>query len=118
MQEKEIRLLSKRFKLPSWDKPQMACLASRIQYGERITAGRLARIEKAERFLRKRFGIDGNIRVRDYGQLARIEVDKKNIPLLLTRNGFMRAFRQFGFRYVTLDVEGYRSGSMNTVNGG
>lgn len=114
MSKKEIRLLSKRFKLPSWNKPQMACLASRIQYGERISAARLARIEKAERFLRRRLRIDGNIRVRDHGQWARIEVDKENIPLLLKRDGFARAFRQFGFRYVTLDLEGYRSGSMSS----
>lgn len=112
--KKEIRSLSRRFKLPSWNKPQMACLASRIKYGERISAARLDRIEKAECFLRKRMRIDGNIRVRDYGQLARIEVDKKNIPLFLKKDGFVKALKQLGFTYVTVDLEGYRSGSMNS----
>lgn len=111
--KKEIRLLSRRFKLPSWNKPQMACLASRIKYGERISATRLARIEKAERFLKKRMRINGNIRVRDYGKLVRIEVDKKNIPLFLKKDGFVKALKKLGFKYVTVDLEGYRTGSMN-----
>lgn len=113
--KKEIRSLSKRMNLPSWDKPQMACLASRIQYGSRITRQRLKRIEKAEDFLRQKLGIDGNIRVRDYGKLARIEVDKNNIPLLIKRNGFYTRFKQLGFKYVTVDLEGYRTGSMNST---
>ncbi|MFC1709044.1 ATP-dependent sacrificial sulfur transferase LarE [Candidatus Omnitrophota bacterium] len=109
----EIRSLSRRLNLPSWDKPQMACLASRIQYGGRITRQRLRRVEKAEDFLCQKLGINGNIRVRDYGKLARIEVDKINIPLLVKNNGFASRFRKFGFEYVIVDLEGYRTGSMN-----
>lgn len=113
--KKEIRSLSKKMNLPSWDRPQMACLASRIQYGSRITKQRLERIEKAEDYLRQKLGIDGNIRVRDYGKLARIEVDKINIPLLIKRDGFYARFKQLGFKYVTVDLEGYRTGSMNVA---
>ncbi|MDD5006283.1 MAG: ATP-dependent sacrificial sulfur transferase LarE [Candidatus Omnitrophica bacterium] len=111
--KEEIRSLSRRFNLPSWDKPQMACLASRIQYGSKITKGRLERIEKAENFLKENLGINGNIRVRDYGELARIEVDKPNIPLLIKANGYMMRFKRLGFKYITVDLEGYRTGSMN-----
>ncbi len=111
--KKEIRHLSKKFNLPSWDLPQMACLASRIQYGSKITKQRLKRVERAEEFLREDLGIKGNIRVRDYGNLARIEVDKSNIPFLIKGNGFTKKIKQLGFEYVTVDLEGYRTGSMN-----
>lgn len=111
--KKEIRIQSKKLNLPSWDRPQMACLASRIQYGSRITNERLRRIEEAERFLRKKLGSGANIRVRDYGNLARIEVDKPNISLLIKDDGFIKRFKQFGFKYITVDLEGYRTGSMN-----
>lgn len=108
----EIRSLSKKLNLPSWDKPQMACLASRMQYGTRITKERLRRVEKAEDYLR-RLGINGNIRVRDYGKLARIEVDKINIPRLVKKNNFASRFKKLGFEFVAVDLEGYRTGSMN-----
>jgi len=111
--KKEIRSLSKKFRLPSWGRPQMACLASRMQYGTTITRERLRRIEKAEDFIRENLGIGGNIRVRDYGDLARIEVDKTNLPKLIKANGFMMRLKRLGFRYVTVDLEGYRTGSMN-----
>lgn len=111
--KKEIRVLSKRLNLSSWNKPQMACLASRVQYKSKITKERLRRIEKAENFLRKKLNIDGNIRVRDYGDLARIEVDKQNIPMLTKGNGFIKKFKDLGFKYITVDLEGYRTGSMN-----
>ena len=114
--KKEIRSLSKKFRLPSWDSPQMACLASRIQYGSPITKERLRRIEKAEDSIRENLGIGGNIRVRDYRDLARIEVDKINIPKLIKANGFMMRLKRLGFRYVTVDLEGYRTGSMNEKN--
>ncbi len=111
--KKDIRFLSKRMNLPSWDNPQMACLASRIQYGNKITKELLKMIEKAEDFLRTNLHISGNVRVRDYGNLARIEVDKPNIPLLISKNGFIEKFKQLGFKYITVDLEGYRTGSMN-----
>jgi uncharacterized protein len=109
----EIRSLSKKMNLPSWDKPQMACLASRIRYGSRITKQRLRRIERAEDFLRQGLGITGNIRVRDFGESARIEVDKKNVPFLIKSDNFVIKLRQFGFENVTVDSQGYRTGSMN-----
>ena len=111
--KKEIRSLSKRFGLPSWNKPQMACLASRIQYGSKISKQRLRRIERAENFLVENLGISGNIRVRDYGKLARIEVDKPNIPFLIKNNGFVERLKQFGFEHIVVDLKGYRTGSMN-----
>ena len=113
--KKEIRYLSKRLNLPSWDRPQMACLASRIQYGSKITKERLKKIEKAEDFLKENLSINGNIRVRDYGKLARIEVDKSNITLLIKTDGFITKFKRLGFKFVTVDLEGYRTGSMNEM---
>lgn len=111
--KEEIRVLSKRFNLVSWNKPQMACLASRVQYGNQITGRRLKRIENAEGFLRKKLKIFGNLRVRDYGDLARIEVDRSNISKFVRRNGFIKKLKELGFKYVTVDLEGYRTGSMN-----
>jgi uncharacterized protein len=113
--KKEIRSLSRRLNLPSWDRPQMACLASRMQYETKITGGRLRRVEKAEDILRRKFNIKGNIRVRDYVNLARIEVDKAYIPLLLNTDGFVSKLKRLGFSHVSVDLEGYRTGSMNTA---
>ena len=113
--KKEIRYLSRRLNLTSWDKPQMACLASRMQYGTKITSGRLRRVEKAEDILRKKFGIKGNIRVRDYVNSARIEVDKQYLPLLVNMDGFVSKLKQLGYNNVSVDLEGYRTGSMNTL---
>ena len=111
--KKEIRSVSKRMRLSSWNRPQMACLASRIQYENPITRKRLVRIEKAEHLLKKYFDSAANIRVRDYSDLARIEVDKKSISSLLKHKGFVRRLKNLGFRYITVDLEGFRSGSMN-----
>jgi len=113
--KQEIRSFSKQMNLPSWNKPQMACLASRIQYGRKITKERLRRIEEAEDFIREKLRVNGNIRVRDYGNLARIEVDKPNIPLLIKQNGLVNRIKKFGFDYVAIDLEGYRTGSMNSA---
>ncbi|MFH1622318.1 MAG: ATP-dependent sacrificial sulfur transferase LarE [Candidatus Omnitrophota bacterium] len=113
--KQEIRYLSKQMSLPSWDKPQMACLASRVQYGRKITKKRLRRIEEAEDFIRDNLRIGGNIRVRDFGKVARIEVDKANIPLLIKREGFVSRIKELGFDYVAIDLEGYRTGSMNSA---
>lgn len=111
--KEEIRSLSKRFKLSSRDRPQMACLASRVQYGLSITKDRLNRINKAEEFLRNKLGNKVNIRVRDYGELARVELDKEVIPELTKSSSFIDRLKNLGFRYVTVDLEGYRTGSMN-----
>lgn len=111
--KKEIRNLSRSLNLESYNKPQMSCLSSRIPYGSEITKAHLSRIEKAEALLRKKLGENSNIRVRDYGDLARIEVDSSRMPLLVKKDGFIKKFKQLGFKYITLDLEGFRSGSMN-----
>lgn len=108
----QIRTLSHERGLPTWDKPAQACLSSRIAYGVEVTEARLGRIARGETFLRS-LGISGDIRVRDHGDLARIEVtDPASID-----GGTMRAIDAFlrdeGFAHVTLDLEGFRSGSMN-----
>jgi uncharacterized protein len=113
--KREIRLLSQKFNLPSKGLPQMACLASRIKYGDKITKDRLKRVEKAENFIKDELGIGGNIRVRDFGKLARIEVDKCNIPFLIKNNGILKRIKNLGFENVSVDLEGYRTGSMNSL---
>ncbi len=112
--KKEIRELSKHLGLPTWKKPSYACLATRIPYGDRITAEKLAMAEKAENFLRDN-GF-GQLRVRIHGDTARIELEEKDIPRLMQddmREAVYAGFRETGFRYVSLDLKGYRTGSMN-----
>ncbi len=130
----EIRALSRRMRLPTADKPSFACLASRFPYGERITAEGLARVERAERWLMDYFGRDGppslklwrtsarpsqgllQLRVRSHGDLARIEVPPEAIPHVAARAGeIAAALKGLGFAYVALDLQGYRTGSMNEV---
>ena len=110
----EIRRLSREMGLFTASKPSYACLASRIQYGEPITPEKLARVEQAEIFL-EGLGFT-HIRVRSYGNLARIEVEPSQITLLAqkgTRGRVLERFTDLGFTYVTVDLEGFRSGSMN-----
>ena len=110
----EIRALSREMGLPTSDKPSFACLASRFPYGERITAAALERVEKAEQWL-----LDANLgltqlRVRSHGNLARIEVPPDAVPRLAARaKEIAAAFKELGFAYITLDLRGYRTGSMN-----
>ena len=114
--KKEIRILSKKLNLPVWDKPSLACLASRFPYGMKITKENLARVDKAENFLRK-FGIT-QVRVRHHNKIARIEVVKEEIPILLerkVRNNIANRLKRLGYTYITVDLEGYRTGSMNPV---
>ena len=110
----DVRTLSKDLGLETWDKPAAACLASRIAYGVPVTKERLARIERAEDVLHE-LGLAGDVRVRDQGDdLARIEVDPDRFDhLLAVRDGVVVGLREAGFRYVTLDLEGFRSGSHN-----
>jgi pyridinium-3,5-biscarboxylic acid mononucleotide sulfurtransferase len=110
--KKEIRCLSHRMKLPTWDKPSLACLASRLPYQTRISAALLKRIGAAEDYLRKLHF--RQVRVRHHGDLARIEVDKKDLDRL-QRLGekIVKQFRRLGYTYVTADLAGYRTGSMN-----
>ncbi|MCP4648480.1 MAG: ATP-dependent sacrificial sulfur transferase LarE [PVC group bacterium] len=115
----EIREVSKSLGLSTWSKPSMACLSSRFPYGTKITEEALNRIDKAEMFLRQE-GFS-QVRVRHYDDLARIEVPEEELPKLLqeqTRKKIIAEFKKFGYVYVTIDIEGYRSGSMNLVDMG
>ena len=112
----EIRALSREMGLPTSDKPSFACPASRFPYGEHITAATLERVERAEQWLLDAgFGLT-QLRVRAHGDLARIEVPPDDIPRLAARAAeIAAAFKELGFAYVTLDLRGYRTGSMNEV---
>lgn len=114
----EIRELSKRHGLPTWDKPSAACLASRFVYGEIITREKLAMVEQGEEILRE-MGFR-QLRVRMHGEnLARIEVDPASLGRLAALGeSVTEAFREIGFTYVTMDLRGYRTGSMNEVLSG
>jgi uncharacterized protein len=111
----DIRMGARLEGLSVWDKPAMACLASRFEYGVAITRDGLARVDRAEEFLRE--FCDGPLRVRVHGDhLARIEVSHSDLDVVLSRRERIAAdFRRLGFLYVTLDVEGFRSGSMNAT---
>lgn len=114
--KEEIRALSKERGLRTWDKPAMACLSSRIPYGSPVTLEALDQIEEAELFLRS-LGLR-QLRVRHHGQVARIEVDEGGMSVLMRggrREAVVQRFKQLGFAYVTLDLAGFRSGSMNEV---
>lgn len=109
----DIRALSHRFHLPTWNQPSAACLASRIPYGEAITEEKLALVEQAEQFLAG-LGLTG-LRVRLHGgNLARIEVPPEQLDVVLThRTEIVRALTGLGCTYVTVDLAGYRMGSLN-----
>jgi uncharacterized protein len=110
----DIRDIAKACGFQFWNKPSAACLSSRIPYGDEITPYKLTRIEEAEAFLHAK-GFS-QCRVRIYGDIARIEVTNDDIPKLLNnREDLVKIFRSIGFTYVTLDLEGYRSGSMDEV---
>lgn len=117
--KEDIRKVSKEMGLSVWNKPSGACLASRIPYGEKISIEKLKRIEKAEEFL-KSLGLY-QLRVRDHGDIARIEVLKQDMLLLLKRNvkaKIIKKLNDLGYRYITLDLEGYCTGSMNKTLAG
>ncbi|WP_017652726.1 ATP-dependent sacrificial sulfur transferase LarE [Fortiea contorta] len=112
----EVRQLSQQFGLPWWDKPAQPCLSSRFPYGEEITISKLQRVGRAEIYLRK-LGWQ-NLRVRSEGDTARIELSPEHIKefvLVTDLQKVVSAFQEFGFIYVTLDLEGYRSGKLNQV---
>ena len=110
--KEEIRALSRRMGLPTWNKPSFACLASRFPYGEEITEERLTRVERAEQYLLD-LGF-GQVRVRSHGDLARIELASADIPKAVEqREKIHAALKGFGFAYVALDLLGYRTGNMN-----
>jgi uncharacterized protein len=110
----EIRLVAKRKGLSVHNKPSLACLASRIPFNEKITPEKLSRIEKAEQIIKEITGVS-QLRVRDHNGLARIEAGKDERGLLCSLEIFDKinnSLKQLGFKYVTVDLEGYRTGSM------
>lgn len=112
----EIRSLSHEMNLATWDKPALACLASRIPYGIKITRKKLKRVDEGERFLRS-LGIR-QLRIRDHDGIARIEVAPEEMSLFWQKNMarlVIKKLKELGYTYVTLDLEGYRTGSMNEV---
>lgn len=111
----EIRILSKELNLQTWDKQSFACLSSRIPYGTRITAKAINQLDIAENFLLKEIGLH-QVRVRHHDKIARIEVNENEIEAVLkNRETIHQKLKSLGFDYVTLDLMGYRTGSMNEV---
>jgi len=116
LRKDQIRFLSKRLGLTTWDVPSSACLASRFPYGEPISTKGLRIVERAEQFLSD-LGF-GQARVRFHGSVARIEVLRSDMDRFLEpemRDQVIQKLKQIGFTYVVLDLEGYRSGSLNEV---
>lgn len=114
----EIRAISKQLGLPTWDKPARPCLATRFPYDTRITPEGLARVEAAEMFLDE-LGF-GDLRVRDHGDVARIEIPPDEITRLAqpeVRAQIIARFKELGYAYVALDLEGYRRGSLDVSVG-
>lgn len=112
----EVRDASKHLKLPTWDKPSFACLASRFPYGQEITAEDIKKVNEAEEVL-IRMGFK-QVRVRHYQDLARIEVYKEDFERILDttiREEVVKHLKKIGYTYITLDLQGFRSGSMNEV---
>ena len=114
--KEDVRELSRMLGLPTWDKPSFACLASRFPYGEEITPEGLKMVDQAEDFL---FSLGfKQVRVRHYQNLARIEVYPEEMSRLMNgslREKIVNRLKEIGYRYVTLDLQGFRSGSMNEV---
>jgi uncharacterized protein len=112
--KEEIRFLSKEMGLSTWNRPPMACLASRIPYGDHITKEKLEMIEKAEALLQE-YGLKG-VRVRHHGSVARVEVHSAELKDIVggeIRKAIVERFREIGFEHVAVDLEGYISGKMN-----
>ncbi|MHA1380298.1 MAG: ATP-dependent sacrificial sulfur transferase LarE [Candidatus Helarchaeota archaeon] len=115
--KKEVREIAKNRKLSVWQRPSMACLSSRFPYGEKITEEKLLMVERAEKFIKKTYAIKV-VRVRHYGKMARIEVGRDEMENLLSiniLNDINNYLINLGFIYVTLDLQNYRTGSMNEL---
>jgi pyridinium-3,5-biscarboxylic acid mononucleotide sulfurtransferase len=116
LSKSEVRELSRRVTLPTWDKPASPCLSSRIAYGTTVTIERLSKVDRGEEILRE-FGFR-EFRVRHHDQLVRLEIAPAEMDRVLKKElieELARRFRELGFKYVTLDLQGFRSGSMNEV---
>src|SRR5436190_1508123 len=114
LSKSEVRELSRRATLPTWDKPASPCLSSRIAYGTTVTIERLSKVDRGEEILRE-FGFR-EFRVRHHDQLVRLEIAPAEMDRVLRKDvieQLAKRFRELGFKYVTLDLQGYRSGSMN-----
>src|SRR5258705_1520940 len=114
LSKSDVRALAEKLNLPNWEKPALACLSSRIPYGMPVTIQSLSQIERAENFLRDA-GFT-NVRVRHHSNLARIEVDADDLVRLLEeplRSELIEQFKKLGYTYITLDLQGFRSGSGN-----
>jgi len=114
LRKSEIRQLSKRSSLPTWNKPSLACLSSRFPYYTKIDTKNLKQVAKAEEYLRK-LGFT-QVRVRHHGQIARIEIEPSEFQKITdkkVREAVIKNFKKFGYIYVALDLAGFRSGSMN-----
>ncbi len=114
--KEEIRTLSRELGLPTWDKPSFACLSSRFQYGEAITPEKLRRIDAAEAFVRS-LGFR-QFRVRHHDRLARLELPPEHMERLFEdgrHEAVVKRFKELGYLYVTLDLQGFRSGSANEI---
>ncbi|GBD97182.1 MAG TPA: ATP-dependent sacrificial sulfur transferase LarE [Nitrospirae bacterium] len=112
----DIRKLSKILDLPTWNKPATPCLSSRFPYGQKITAEALERVNKAETFIRK-FGVK-ELRVRNHSDVARIEILPDDFPKLMdnaSRKEIVDFLKSLGFKYVAIDLQGFRSGSFNEL---
>lgn len=112
----EIRALSRYLGLPTWEKPSFACLSSRFVYGETITEEKLNMVDQAEQLLLD-MGFR-QVRVRMHGRMARIEIEPREFEKLMedkTRNEILEKFKKYGFTYITMDLMGYRTGSMNEL---
>jgi len=112
----DIRALSKEMGLPGWNRPSMACLASRIPYGEPLTEANIQQVRRAEDSLRGMVG--GDLRVRHHGALARVEIAAEQLHLAADsqwRDEVLRCVKQAGYTYAALDLEGFRSGSANEI---
>lgn len=114
MTKREIREAAKAWGVPIWDKPAAACLSSRFQYGDPITVEKLRQVAAAENVLRG-LGLRG-FRVRHHAEVARLEVPAEHLATIMEhRERIVEGIRAAGYRFVTLDLEGFRSGSMNEV---
>jgi uncharacterized protein len=114
--KQEIRRLAKAMGVPQWNKPASPCLASRIPYGTRITPALLHQVQEAEAVLHQLGLVE--VRVRHHGSVARLEVPRTDFPVVLKHaEEIVRKMKALGFTYVTLDMEGFRSGSLNEVLG-
>ena len=116
LSKSEVRELSRNATLPTWDKPASPCLSSRIAYGTTVTIERLSKVDRGEEILRE-FGFR-EFRVRHHDQLVRLEISPAEMDRVLRKDlidELAKRFREMGFKYVTLDLQGFRSGSMNEV---